>query len=177
MGIFSWLNPAQWSATFSGASLFLSVLAITLSAFALRRSRTAREGDIAQDYFSEYGSPQMLKDLKILGELKGKIDDDFLIKFKVERFSDLHMKEIDDARRRVKTHYLKAVWLHRRNLISEALFLTVIDSRGILLLPKVVGPLTRITDNLTNPELADFEYIQKCSRKLRWVSEYQEDNV
>jgi hypothetical protein len=158
------------------APILISLLSLAVSMMAMRRSKEAREGEIAQTYFSEYGSPQMFQDLQILSPLRGKLDHAFLKEFQEKRSFDPRMQEIDAARRRVKTHYLTPIRLYRQKLISESVFMMIIDSRGIRLLDSVVEPLTRVTDNLTNPELADFEYVKGFAHRLKWMFQYSEDD-
>jgi hypothetical protein len=71
----------------------------------------------------------------------------------------------------VKTHYLKAVWLHRNKLISDTAFYQMIDSYGIQLLQNVIRPMTNKIDADSlekNPEMADFDYLHAHRENLRW---------
>jgi hypothetical protein len=179
----SWLsffNENVWvaiAAIAAAASTFISLVATTVQKRSADQSRKTNEATVAHTFFAEYGSPQMLNDMILLSQFRKDNPEDFAEKFIAGRFTDPLMKELDNARRRVKTHYLKAVGLHRNKLISNALFISIIDSRGILLLQKVIIPMTIRTDNLTNPEINDYKYLEKYHHQLRWCTEYKDDDV
>jgi hypothetical protein len=174
------LTENQWTAIAALAaaiSATVAAIAAIVSLAAARQSNKAHEAEVAHTFFAEYGSPEMLNDMVILSKFRKDNPKDFVEKFIAGRFTDPLMKELDNARRRVKTHYLKAVGLRRKKLISDALFISIIDSRGILLLHKVVIPMTIKTDNPSNPEINDYKYLEKYHRQLRWCTEYKDDDV
>jgi hypothetical protein len=181
------LKPDQWTAIaaiaaavatfFALISSVIAAISAFIQAKSAKISQNAHEADVAHAFFAEYGSEQMLKDMICLSQFRKDNPNDFVEKFIEGRFTDPFMMELDNARRRVKTHYLKAVGLHRRGLISDVLFFTIIDSRGILLLHKVVIPMTIKTDNPTNPEINDYKYLENYHPQLRWCTEYKDDDV
>lgn len=133
----------------------------------MRRSRQTQEARMALESWEEYGSDEMLAALKLLSDFQKAHPDDYCKILVERRNSDPSVIDVDKARRRVKTHYLKALWLYRNNLISETLFSCMLDTRGIALLYNIVRPMTNATDP-NNPEMPDFEYLHEYRHNLRW---------
>lgn len=157
-----------WLAVSAVAASVSTVFAAVSGWFAYRLIRVsvvAQWGQLALASWEEYGSSQMLSDLTLLAEFRKQHGEDFARKFNAGRHTEYG--DVDQARRRVKTHYLKAVWLHKKGFVPDEIFLAMIDSRGINLLQNVVGPMTNETDP-NNPEMPDFDHIHQHRGKLRW---------
>ena len=116
----------------------------------------------------EYGSTQMRDDLILLRKFQEQYPTNFTEKLIEGRKSIPEVIEVDNARRRVKTHYLKPVWLHRNKHISDTAFYNMTDSWGIELFQTIVRPMSIAIDNKHNPEIADFDHLASHLRNLKW---------
>jgi hypothetical protein len=107
-----------------------------------RETRRAAEGQLFSDFYVEYGTPEMLRSLRILRNWKANNGNEFEIAWKKkldEDDEDAH--KVDRARRHVKFYFLRALRLYESGYVSIEFLKGVCAVDGINILYDIVEPL------------------------------------
>src|SRR6266581_3008494 len=107
-----------------------------------RATRRAAEGNLFSALYAEYGTPEMLRALRVLRSWKSDTGDEFEIKWKrALDASDERAHDVDGARRQVKFYFMRALRLFQAGYVSQRFLREVVAVDGVNILYDIVEPL------------------------------------
>lgn len=148
----------------TAVSAFGAVGAAIGAHLSARATRNAAEGQLVSAFLNEYASPEMLRYLRILRIWESKQGDKFEEKWrKALESADDKALEVDQARRYVKSYFLKALRLYESSYVTEAFLKQIASVDGINIMYDIVEPLERALNPAYDKER--FEKLRKlCGR-------------
>jgi len=116
-----------------------AALGAWLSAYATQR---ATEAQLLSTFMREYASQDMLYALRVLRNWRSNQGDEFAEKWHkaLEQVSP-DAQEVDQARRRVSSHFIMALHLYKSRYVKRRFLRAICDVDGINVLYDIVEPL------------------------------------
>lgn len=138
-----------------------AAIAAWLSARATKR---AAEGHLFSTHYAEYGTPEMLRSLRVLRLWKSDNGDEFELNWKKALDAgEERAHDVDRARRQVKFYFLRALRLYQAGYVSRRFLKELAAVDGLNILYDIVEPL----EYALNPrfDASKFELLSKlCGR-------------
>lgn len=107
-----------------------------------RATQKAAEGQLISAFLNEYGTPEMLRYLRQLRNWESKHGHEFEEKWrKALEAADNEALEVDQARRYVKSYFLKALRLYESRYVTKRFLKQVASVDGINIMYDIVEPL------------------------------------
>jgi len=136
------MTPEQVSLILTALSA-LGALGAALAAWpSARATSRAAEGQLFSVHYAEYGTPEMLRSLRVLRSWKSKKGDEFELKWKEALdANDQQAHEVDAARRHVKFYFMKVLRLYESGYVSRRFLKELAAVDGINILWKGDNPI------------------------------------
>ena len=149
-----------WESTVNFIVTSLAVFAAWQAKRSADASKEAIKGQIVQTAMIEYSQPQMASDLRTLKDWEKTHKGDFATEW-LKQLNDNKPQafEVEDARRRVKYYFIRAVNMRLTNFIDDKTFKLISYVHGINIFYDIVFPL----ELKLNPSAStkEKEYLEK----------------
>jgi len=110
--------------------------------FSARATTRAAEGQLFSAHYAAYGTPEMLRSLRVLRLWKFDQGDEFEVKWKKALDSgEERAREVDEARRQVRIYFFQALRLYEGGYVSRRFLREIAAVDGINILYDIVEPL------------------------------------
>lgn len=107
-----------------------------------RATTRAAEAQLFSNHYAIYGTPEMLRSLRILRLWKSENGDEFEVKWKKALDAgEVKAHEVDQARRQVKFYFFRALRLREAGYVSERFLQELAAVDGVNILYDIVEPL------------------------------------
>lgn len=129
-----------------------------------KATRIASEGLLVSAFLNEYASPEMLRYLRLLRNWESEKGKGFEENWrKALENADSKALEVDQARRYVKSYFLKALRLYESGYVNKKFLKQVCSVDGINIMYDIVEPLEYALNPASDKE--HFEKLRKlCGR-------------
>jgi hypothetical protein len=121
----------------------LGALGATIAAWrSARATSRVAEAQLFAAQYAEYGTPEMLRSLRMLRLWQSEMGDEFELKWKKAlEAGDARAHDIDNARRQVKFYFMKAFRLYEAGYVSRRFLREFASVDGLNILYDIVEPL------------------------------------
>ncbi len=154
------MTTAQITLILTGLSALGALGAAIAAWLSARATSRAAEGQLFSVHYAEYGTPEMLRSLRVLRLWRSEQGDEFELKWK--RALDAgkpQAHDVDLARRQVKFYFMKVLSLYEAGYVSPRFLKELAAVDGVNILYDIVEPL----EYAFNPrfDASQFESLRK----------------
>jgi len=154
------MTPEQVSLILTALSALGALGAAVAAWLSARATRHATEAQLFSVHYAEYGTPEMLRSLRVLRSWKSEQGYEFELKWKKALDAgDQRAHDVDAARRQVKFYFMKILRLYESGYVSRRFLKELAAVDGINILYDIVEPL----EYALNPrfDASRFELLRK----------------
>lgn len=128
--------------TLTAMSAFGALGAAVAAWLSARATTRATEAQLFSSHFAVYGTPEMLRSLRILRLWKSDNGEEFEVKWKIALDAgEAKAHDVDQARRQVKFYFFRALRLHEAGYVSKRFLKELAAVDGVNILYDIVEPL------------------------------------
>jgi hypothetical protein len=153
----------------SAGGAFLAAIGALMAARGSHRAanatQNATESQLFSNFLQEYGSPEMNDALSTLSQWKKSYGDDFADVYRKGDKSKPPIKNVSQARRRVKYYYLKAYRLYIRGFVDYEFIDAIADFHGTEILVDIVERLDSAGGK--NSESKMYRFYRRIYNKIK----------
>ncbi|HEX8450560.1 MAG TPA: hypothetical protein VF647_00620 [Longimicrobium sp.] len=136
------ISAESFSFVFTAASALGTVVAAVAAWQAAKAASQVAEGQLNSTYYTEYGTPEMVRALRRLRQCREQHGEHFALKWKQALDQgEEWAQEVDLARRAVKVYFVRAYRLYETGYASKKFLRAVAAVDGLNVLFDIIGPL------------------------------------
>ncbi|HEX8211704.1 MAG TPA: hypothetical protein VF584_16135 [Longimicrobium sp.] len=136
------ISLESFSFVFTAASALGTVVAAVAAWQAAKATSQVAEGQLYSTYYTEYGTPEMLRALRRLRQFREEHGEHFALKWKQALDQgEEWAHQVDLARRAVKVYFVRAHRLYETGYASKKFLRAVATVDGLSVLFEIIEPL------------------------------------